>query len=372
MKNPFRYGIAVDEPYFIDREEEMKDFTKWLKSGQSLVIYSPRRYGKTSLILKLLKNLSNEGYNTVYVDFFKVNSRRRFAELYFAGLMKQMSSWEKALRKISTITKKVRPVVSLDNQGLPTISVRFDDNEGAADMTEIFDLPQNLAGTKPWIVVFDEFQEVERLNGGSFEMEMRAALIHHNKVSYVFMGSKTTMLLNMFTNKSRAFYQFGKIIELKKIASEIMARYIDNGFKNTKISLQKGFSEKITEICEEIPHYIQYLASGTWEEAMENNKTADDMVLERAVDKIINNQGDFFMRQYEILTSHQQRVLVAVCEENRNVFTSDFAERFHLTPISSTQRSLEKLLKEGILSKSGDTYNFNDPFFRLWLKKRIL
>ena len=83
IQNPFRYGIAVDDPYFIDREEEIKDFRRWLTSGQSLIIYSSRRYGKTSLILKLLKQLNAAGYKTVYIDFFKVYSRRRFIELYY-------------------------------------------------------------------------------------------------------------------------------------------------------------------------------------------------------------------------------------------------------------------------------------------------
>lgn len=371
MKNPFRYGIAVDGPYFIDREQEMKDFSKWLRSGQSLVVYSPRRYGKTSLILKLLKNFRDEGYHTVYIDFFKVNSRRRFAELYYTELMRQMPSWEKALRKISAMTKKVRPVVSLDSQGLPNVSVRFEDGNGETDLTEIFDLPQKLADKKPWIVVFDEFQDIARLNGESFEKEMRAALIHHTKVSYVFMGSKMHMLLNIFTQRNMAFYQFGKITELKKIPSEILVDYIESAFKNTKIQFTKGIAGKIIETCEAIPHYVQYLASGTWEEAQENNLSADESILEQAIDKIINNQSDYFTKQFEELTAHQQRVLLAVSEENKNVFTSDFAEKFHLSPVSSTQRSLQKLLKEGVLTKSGDIYNFNDPFFKLWLKKML-
>lgn len=371
MKNPFRYGIAVDEPYFIDREQEMKDFSKWLKSGQSLVVYSPRRYGKTSLILKLLNNLRDEGYHTVYIDFFKVNSRRRFAELYYTELMRQMPSWEKTLRKISALTKKVRPVVSVDNQGLPNVSVRFEDGNADADLTEIFDLPQELADKKPWIVVFDEFQDIARLNGENFEKEMRAALIHHSRVSYVFMGSKTHLLLNIFTHKNRAFYQFGKITELKKIPSEILIGYIENAFKRTKTIIEEGITDKIIEASELIPHYVQYLASGVWEEAQENNMSADDKIMEQAINKIINNQNDYFMKQFEILTAHQQRVLLAICEENKNVFTTDFAEKFHLSPVSSTQRSLQRLLKEGILTKSSDVYNFNDPFFRLWLKKML-
>lgn len=372
MNNPFRYGVVVDDPYFVDREQEMKDFSMWLKSGQSLVVYSPRRYGKTSLVLKLLKNFRKEGFQTVYIDFFKVSSRRRFAELYYAELIKQMSSWEKALNKLSALTKKVRPVVSLDNQGLPNISVRFDDSEGKEDLTEIFDLPQRLADKKPWIVIFDEFQDIGKLNGEDFEKEMRAALIHHTKVSYVFMGSKMHLLLNIFTHKNRAFYQFGKLYELKKIPSGILAGYLENGFNKTGIKYNAGIAGKIIETCEAIPHYVQYLASGAWEEANENHSTLDQLILDKAIDKIIRNQNDYFMKQYEELTAHQQRVMVAVSQENKNIYTSDFSERFHLSPVSSTQRSIQRLLKEGILSKNADEYNFNDPFFRLWVKKMII
>ena len=371
MNNPFRYGIAVDEPYFIDREQEIKEFSGWLTSGQSLVVYSPRRYGKTSLILKILKNLQAEGYKTVYVDFFKVSSRRRFAELYYGEIMKQMPSWEKALKKIAGLTKRVRPVISLDQQGLPNISVKFENGSEKEDLTEVFDLPERLAEHKQWVVVFDEFQDITRLNGESFEKELRASVIHHSKVSYVFMGSKMHILLNIFTHRNRAFYQFGKLYELKKIPAGILAAYLDKGFQNTEIKLGSAISNQIIETCDAIPHYVQYLASGAWEEAQENNGILDQVVLGNAIDRIVVNQNDYFMNQYEELTAHQQRVLLAVCEENKNIYTSEFAERFHLNPVSSTQRSIQRLLKDGILSKNADSYNFNDPFFRLWLIKTI-
>ena len=100
MENPFRYGIVVDDPYFIDRVNEIKDITLWLKSKQSLVIYSPRRYGKTSLILKTLNNLKTEGYNTIYIDFFKIHSRSQFIELYYNKVFKKIPSWEKVSLRV--------------------------------------------------------------------------------------------------------------------------------------------------------------------------------------------------------------------------------------------------------------------------------
>ena len=35
MLNPFRYGIIVDEPFFIDREDEQKDIYQWLSTKQA-------------------------------------------------------------------------------------------------------------------------------------------------------------------------------------------------------------------------------------------------------------------------------------------------------------------------------------------------
>lgn len=366
-ENPFRYGIAVDDPYFIDREQELKDYSKWLTSGQSLVIYSPRRYGKTSLMLKLLKKLKKEGYHTVYIDFFRVTSRRRFAELYYSEILKQLPSWQKTIKKLSSLTKKIRPVISVDEQGMPVVRLKFEESSGFEELAELFDLPQKLSDKKRWIVVFDEFQEINKLNGDSFEKEMRASLIHHTNMGYAFLGSKMHMLLNMFTHENRAFYQFGKIIELKKLPAEIMEEYLESGCKITGISIKEGTAAGIINICEGIPHYIQYLASAAWEEAVEGKAMLDEAVLRKAVQKIVINQTDYFSSQYERLTLHQQNVLKAISVECENIFNAGFTEKHNLNAISSVQRSVERLLAEGILVRQQNTYLFTDPFFKMWL-----
>lgn len=366
-ENPFRYGIAVDDPYFVDREQELKDYSKWLTSGQSLVIYSPRRYGKTSLMLKLLKKFKREGYRTVYIDFFRVTSRRRFAEIYYSEILKQLPSWQKTIKKLSSLTKRIRPVISVDEQGLPVVSLKIGESPGSEDLTELFDLPQKLSDKKKWIIVFDEFQEINRLNGDSFEMEMRASLIHQTNVGYAFLGSKMHMLLNMFTHENRAFYQFGKITELKKLPAEIMEEFLESGCKKTGINIKEGIAAGIINTCEAIPHYVQYLASAAWEEAVEGNSGLDEAVQRKAVQKILINQADYFTSQYERLTTHQRNVLKAISSENENVFNAGFVEKYNLNAISSVQRSVERLLAEGILVRQQNTYLFTDPFFKMWL-----
>lgn len=92
--------------------------------------------------------MTTKGHPTIYIDFFKVNSRERFAELYYNSLFKFMSSWEKTMRSINQIVKSIRPVLSIDDGGQPNISIQTDSQTNLLDLTEVFDLPQKLAQDK--------------------------------------------------------------------------------------------------------------------------------------------------------------------------------------------------------------------------------
>ncbi len=48
--NPFRYANIVEGEHFYDRDEELKRLTQTLEGGNNIVLYAPRRYGKTSLV----------------------------------------------------------------------------------------------------------------------------------------------------------------------------------------------------------------------------------------------------------------------------------------------------------------------------------
>jgi len=72
-ENPFRFGTVVDEPYFINREKELREIRQSLISGQNLIIYSPRRYGKTSLITKLIKRKYLKLLSLKIPEFFPRN-----------------------------------------------------------------------------------------------------------------------------------------------------------------------------------------------------------------------------------------------------------------------------------------------------------
>ena len=71
MENPFIYGQEVSGDTFCNRTKEIKELMSDIKSGHNVIIYSPRRYGKTSLVKKVLNIASKEGILPIYVFFIE-------------------------------------------------------------------------------------------------------------------------------------------------------------------------------------------------------------------------------------------------------------------------------------------------------------
>ena len=241
MENPFQYGKVVAEPYFTDRETELASLIKDVEDRHNVVLHSPRRYGKTSLLCKLAACMQERDYNVIYLDFFRVTSRESFMELYSREIFNQSGKrWKSVLKQIGALVQGMRPVVSFDAQGKPKYSVTFEAGKVLSESLEsVLDLTEKLDPPKRWLVIFDEFQEIAKLNGESFENALRAAIQHHKRSSYVFSGSRHHLLLDIFNRPGRAFYRFGKVMQLAKIDPAIMEKFVVDRFKQSGKDINK-------------------------------------------------------------------------------------------------------------------------------------
>jgi AAA+ ATPase superfamily predicted ATPase len=369
--NPFRYGTVVDEPFFINRVNEMAEIKQALLSGQNLILYSPRRYGKTSLIKKVLKDLNTQGYPVVFIDFFKIPSREKFIQEYSREIFRNYTSWEKALKRITGLMKSVKPVISVDEHGIPEASVKFEREEITAALDDIINLPEKLSTDKRWIVVLDEFQEIERLNGENFEKELRSAFQLHQKVSYVFMGSRKHLLTNIFTRKNRAFYNFGRLFKLDKIQPDEISKFLIKGFESVGTHFNDKLVARILDLTGNIPYFVQMLASVLWDQTAGKAPEITEDHIQQALEKSLWHQNDFYLSVLQQLTSYQQKVLQAIAKENSGIFTNDYAKRNYFSAVSSTQRAVKRLEEEDIIVKTENAYHFEDPLFRIWLLKNM-
>lgn len=70
MKNPFVYGEEVSGDAFCNREDEITELVKDIENGENIIIFSPRRYGKTSLIKEVIRVFQNRSFLAVYIDLY--------------------------------------------------------------------------------------------------------------------------------------------------------------------------------------------------------------------------------------------------------------------------------------------------------------
>lgn len=371
--NPFSFGSVVEGEQFFNRLNEINEIKNDLKSGINLIVYSPRRYGKTSLLLKVQKELEQEGHICIYIDFFKIYSQKRFVELYGEELIKKQGSLKKAIQLFRGIISGIVPQLTFDENGEPKVSFQFISQKvNQTDMIEMIDLVEKLSiRNKKVIVVFDEFQEINQLNGDSFEKVLRAQIQFHKNTSYVFMGSKSHLLLNMFQDKEKAFYKSGKFFPIEKINKNEMELFVNEQFQKSGLKISAKIVESIVENAQNIPYFVQQLSYQVWNGAIGKEKEIVEKDVIAGVEKIIDHQQDYYLELFDNLSTYQKKVLRALVVSTENIYSSEYASVFDLSSVSSTQRAIAKLIDTGIVEKQQKTYNFSDPFFKIFLNDRI-
>ena len=376
MKNPFVFGEAVRGEHFTDRKSELQSIVRGLLTGERIFLISPRRYGKTSLILKALDELKSHGFYTVYIDLYKVTSLQNFVEIYAREVARSVETkLEKAFNFLKKNLPGLRPKITIQPDGAATLGIDYlpRSDEAFQFLDEIYDLPQQLADKKQkrFIMVFDEFQEVRNLNGDSLEKAMRASYQHHDKVSYFFAGSKRHVLYDMISNPEAAFYKMGRIMNLAKLPSVEFSDFLLKAYEKTGFSIQEETVLKILETVDDYPYNAQYLCHKLWDDFSETKEISKEDI-EPTLERLLTENTPMYISIWDVLSLHQRRLLYAIAAFGGNsLFSQDFIIDNNLGNSSSVQTSVRLLMKRQILDREDNTYFITDIFFRDWIRRKI-
>src|SRR5438045_9705551 len=77
--------VATGE-HFTTRTAEIRELVGDLRSGQNVLVISPRRFGKTSLITTVLQRLQKQHVLVAYVDLLRTTTKERFANQLASAL----------------------------------------------------------------------------------------------------------------------------------------------------------------------------------------------------------------------------------------------------------------------------------------------
>ena len=369
--NPFQYGVVIDDTAFCNRKEEIAYLKSQINNGYSTWLFSPRRFGKTSLIEKVFRELNDS--ICIYIDLYNIKSKDDFCRKYSKVIAKALFNWKDDIMRLTTSLSeafnKLSPTISFDEFGNSSFSLNVQKIEKQEDIETILEIPYRISSktSKKVCIAFDEFQEIRRIDPFLLNW-MRSSFQRHKNISYIFSGSKLSLMEDIFSSAQSPFYEFAAKMNLSIISRDELFTFVEDNFTKHGLSVETHTVDKILEKSECQPHFTQYFASIVFDLVKAGIDQNIDNFHDSWMQKIIIPQSDVFQDIYDQLTNSQRAALQAIAKlDEPGIFAEETRTKFGLPVSSSLNEVLKALQKKGLVYKAQDIYKITNPIFKEWL-----
>ena len=309
MEKAFVYGMSVAGNNFTDRIEETKRIKADFEHGINVILISPRRMGKTSLVKKVISEIDNPEIKVVYMDIYDCRSEYDFYNRFAETIMKSMSNkLEQVVENIKQFLVRVSPKISFSPD--PTSE------------------------------------------------------------SYCFFGSKKHLMENIFQNRRMPFYMFGEMLHLDCIPTEYWVPFICSRFEKYGKKISEEYA---TRICKTVKNYSSYVQQLAWNVMAETEKEVNEETLQSGISALLQQCHGLFVQQTEGLTTYQLNFLRLLCSGIHSGFTAQaVAETYPLGSKSNIDRIKKALIDKELITLEKDGVFIADCVFELWFKKEMM
>ena len=368
--NPFSYGSPVRAEHFTDRATEVADIADRMLNGQNVILFSPRRYGKTSVLYAAIDRVRARKGRTGYASLAQCSDRRDVAQELLRAILSGPLSWAAARtaelgRLLAHL--RVRPEITATPRG--TVEVHFAPGLAEVSSTEmIAEVLRLLGGAagrgRPVSLVIDEFQQVEEitdLDGGIFK-RMADELTH---VGLVFSGSREHVMRRLTTGAGAPLLGTGEPFALGLIPRDEMVAFVTERCTAGGQPIEPAAAELLFDLVDGIPNDVQRLAYTTFALGAER---IDDEVVREGLRRAVLHQAADFIGRFEALAPAQRRILRALAVRPREaVYARDFLVEVGVANQNGISHALRRLSEAELAVREGRAWRVAYPFLRAWL-----
>jgi hypothetical protein len=361
----FRTGSPVKGTDFIDRKKHLPIFKEYLNNNQHVMIKAPRRFGKTSLIKQVFEH--EKSYEYIYVDLRRATNLKSLANQIiekayaFAGIENFFYTLKKS---ITGLLKSIQNV-KIDDIG--EITLKFLENDNF-DETEYFlhslEVVEKIAAKKDLNIkfIFDEFQDILRISDNFILEQLRSIMQHHEKVTYVFLGSIETIMTKIFEDKTSSFFHFARVMQLEGLDIKELYDYTRNVFDSLDVKYDNSLI-MLLEFLKGHPDYsMQVLQSIYFKIKIDNLKEINEMLCIENL-KIVIDENRAYLEEL-IMKAKQKKYHFEVLSSIANKLTSQVNPK----TLYSVHSSLEDM---GLIKKIDRAeYIINDIFLSIILQQK--
>lgn len=371
-KIPFIFGKLAIQDNFTNREQETKRLIGNFVSGINTILISPRRWGKSSLVLKASQQAAkkHKQLRFCYIDLHSVKTEEEFYNTLAEEIMLSTSTKaEELIQNVKMFLNRFIPKITFGSGGIEDVEIGLDWKEVKNNPTEILNLAERIAVEKKikLVICIDEFQAIAGFkDSGVLQKKLRSIWQKQQNTSYCIYGSKRHMMMDIFTSQAMPFYKFGDLMFLEKIKAADWKKFIEKRFRETKKNISAEAIDKIILYAQSHPHYVQQLSQIAW---LRSNKSCKPDTVDLAYDGLLRQISLLFQSIADSLTAHQVNFLKAVILKEKHFSSKEILEKYALGTSANILRIKESLINREIIDTTNNEYYLNDPIFEGWLKR---
>ena len=371
MEQVFVFGKPVEDNCFTDREKDSARLAANFAGGINTFIVSPRRWGKTSLVKKVIRESGSDQLICVFADVFKAKTAAEFCEILGNAVLKQTASaFEEFLENARKFLGRINVGLNLSPESASPLKLQLGLNNEQQSIEDILALPERVAEKKGIriVICLDEFQQIAEFEDSlTFQKQLRTAWQHQTRVSYCLFGSKRHMMDGLFDDETKPFYKFGDILYLKKIPLTYWNSFISEKFREGGKTISP---DQIERICSIVDYHSSYVQQLCWYVYLFSGQVVSEDDIDKATDELIDQNTALFESRTENLTSVQMRFLKAVSDGISQGFSSaEVISKYKLGSSAASVSTRKALLEKGLIYSEEGTIFLADPVLGLWLKR---
>lgn len=376
--NPFRIGEHVTGYHFANREDEVARIRTAMLSGSTLLVYGPRRMGKSSAITNAgeLAHLARPKPIIVGVDISTATNLYDVATRLLRSLYME-TRWLKLRLEDLLGGLAPRVTVKLDEHGgPPAITFGLDRRTATEEQRRralegvIARLSQISQDTgRPVAVVLDEFQAIGNFAGESSEWHLRDVIQRHGELAFICAGSQESLIHDLIGPR-RAFYKMFDLLPLGPIGEHVFADWLEERLaRGSGVEPSVGLellrlagprTQDVIQVARQL--YFRGIAA-------KRKVTTADVSL--AVNDVVRGEMPLLRSLWNSLSGQQQDVLRVVALGVEQLYSAEVRDQYALPGTSSIHKAVEVLTQRGLLVKDGERIVFDSPFFFEWVRSEV-
>jgi hypothetical protein len=366
--NPFQTAGPLKPPQMIDRDEETRALFDLADGGHSSRLVAPRRYGKSTLLDRVLGEAELLGMPTAHVDLMDVLTMgaivTRIERAYARSLRGAVRS------TASDILKSWKIGVSFGGGGFAVRMMSNPTLDAESVLLKLLELPTKLAertGIRS-VIVFDEIQDILNVDGA--DGIVRSVIQYQtDDASYLFAGSHPTEMAKLFANPSRPLLEQAIPFELQPLPEDQCSRYVAERFAETGRDAGDAL-DPLVEFTRGHPQRTMLLAHHLWAVVPEGS-TGDESAWAEALERAYDGARPLLQARYEALPTNEKKLVSALAAGIGSVYAGDVLATVGLKK-GSVRKTLDGLEGRADVLRVGGMPVIADPLFEYWLQEKGL